>query len=176
MGDNEKKTIYRKLRNEKLQSDLLDWWKKLQINKGNRAQLRRCTTPAEAAMHAETHALMKILPRWVSYEAVATICGILAHIKQIGTGTFGQKLAMQENGKVLFSELRFRQFLSCKEWNEFYTALRRAITMLNGNANPLAVIDVILHWDEEYKGTKYSEPSKSLKFTLSKDYYSQILK
>ncbi len=176
MGKDEKKPFFWIVRDEKLQTDILVWWKGMLQNNGSKARLKRCASPSEAALHPETHSLMRILPQWFSFEAAATITGILAHVKINGDGFIAAKLGTPVNNRVPFSETRFRQFLSCREWNEFYTALRRAVTILDGNVNPLSIVDVILHWDEENRGKTYKEPGKSLKFVLSKEYYSQILK
>ena len=144
--------------------------------RGDRAQLRRCTSPEEAVLHRQTHRLTHVLPR-ASLEAVATIAGLLSHFKS-GEGDsspVGQKLARpaEPGGSAPFSETRFRQLLTSRNWNEFYRNLRRAIQVLGGDVNPLLVADTILCWDREYRGKEPTTPGKSLKFWLSKDYYTE---
>ena len=107
---------------EERQEVFTKWWARLQENNGGRAQLKRCNSPEEAALHAETHRLKSMLPNWIPLEAVATIAGVSAHIKNDTKLGFAQSLATpkEKNGRVPLSESRFRQLLSCREWDELY--------------------------------------------------------
>ena len=91
---------------------------------------------------------------------------------------FGHKLAKpsEPGATPPFSETRFRQLLSSRDWNEFYRNLRRAVQVLGGNVNPLLVADMILCWDKESLNQGYVPPGKSLKFWLSRDYYTESMK
>lgn len=170
---------FRQLFKEEDRSTLLDWWRSLDKVSGARAQLRRAASPEEAVLHPQTHRVMQILP-WASPEAAATIAGILSHIKteEDASTPLGQKLAKPSElgGSAPFSESRFRQLLSSRDVNDFYRNLRRAIQVLGGNANPLLLADLILCWDKESRKQKYAAPGKSLKFWLSRDYYTEAMK
>lgn len=163
-----------KPKKEKLIEDILAWRAGLLENNGARARLKRCETPEKAMLLRETHELLGKLSPFVSAEAVATIAGIIPHIKRDGSGKLAENLGKEKNGRVVFSEVRFRNLLACREWNEFYTALRRAVVILNGNVDPVSIIETITLWDEEKQG-RYKEPSKKLSFRLANDYYSQSL-
>ncbi len=163
--------------NEEIQKDFINWWKKLQENNGSRAQLRRCNSPEEAALHPETYRLKNVLPKWIPLEAVATIAGVSAHIRNDTAHEFARALATpkERNGQVPLSESRFRQLLSCRNWNEVYRSLRRAVTILDGNVNLTSFVDTVLLWNDEFKG-EYKRPGKGLKFELSRNYYETVMK
>lgn len=163
--------------NEEMQKVLINWWKKLQENNGGRAQLRRCKSPEEAALHSETYRLKSMLPKWVSLEAISTIAGVSAHIKNDTSLGFARSLATprEKNGRVPLSESRFRQMLSCREWDELYRTLRRSVSILDGNVNLISFIDTVLLWNDEFRGS-YKRPGKGLKFELSRDYYETAMK
>lgn len=176
----EKKIRFHELRDEDKRHELFNWWLKLQSDNGARAVLKRCSSPFEAALQPGTYQIKNILP-WYSYEALATSAGILAHIKS-GVENhfypFGYYLAhpAETGGRSPCSETRFRQFLSAREWGEFFTGLRRIVKLLNGKVNPIIVADVIFRWDREQREQKISKSVYSLKFDLSNDYYSEIEK
>jgi len=163
---------------EELQIKFVEWWKSLKEDPGARARLRRCASPEEAALLSETYQVMRIIP-WCSGECAATIAGIVSHIEEGENEkiSLAVKLAKpkKKNDRVPFSESRFRHLLSCKTWNEFYTDLRRAVQILGRTVNPLSVIDVIIAWDNELKRKQSEAIRKSIKFELSRQYYTQLM-
>ena len=172
----ERKTRYREI-NDEHAKQLVEWWFNLQKRTGPRAALRRCSTPEDAALFPDTFKIKSIMP-WISYESAAAIAGMLSHVNEKGfndSRSLATKLAMStESGRVPFSETRFRQLLSSRDWHEFYTRLRRAVKILDGNVHPLSVADVILRWDREYRLGMRNVHGHSLKFDLSNDYYTQL--
>jgi len=163
--------------NDELKKGFTIWWNKLQQDNGGRAQLRRCNSPEEAALHQQTHLLKHTLPRWLSFEAVATISAVSAHIKNSGSKRFIESLATprERNGAIPMSENHFRQLLSCKNWNELHRSLRRAVTILDGTVHLESFLDTVMQWNDEFKG-KYHSPGKSLKFRLSEEYYETAIR
>jgi CRISPR type I-E-associated protein CasB/Cse2 len=173
----EKFIHYYKLNDER-KENLIDWWRGLHKRNGPRAELRRCALPEDAALHPDVFIIHRIAA-FMSYEAAATIAGILSHVRVDNTNLnqpFAVTLGSSIDGRVKFSETRFKQLLSSRNWNEFYTRLRRCIKMFNGNVNPVSVADIILRWDEEQRYGSQKGYGHSLKFDLSNDYYSQIEK
>ena len=166
---------YRQLYNKETRDLLLDWWRDLEKSTGPRAKLRRCASPEEAALHSSTYRIMQILP-WASHEAIATMAGILSHIRSGENDplTFGAKMGKpsEPGGSSPLSELRFQQLLKSRDWNELYRNLRRAVQVLDGNINPLMVADLILSWDRDLRDDQHVVSRKSVKFQLSKDYYT----
>ncbi len=168
----------RKLKQENVER-LLAWWIGLLERNGPRAQLKRCSGPEEAALIPDTFKVKDIIPPWNTYQAAAAIAGILAHVRKEGLNihnSFAKQLALSAEGssRAVFSETRFRQLLSSKNWNEFYTGLRRAVKILNGKANPLYVADIILRWDDENRKNLVQKKANSLKYELSHEYYTQL--
>lgn len=163
--------------NEETQNILTKWWKNLQENKGGRAQLRRCRLPEDAALHPETHRLKSMLPNWVPLEAAATIAGISAYIERNSPMQFAESLATpkEKNARAPLSESRFRQLLSCRDWDELYRSLRRAVSILGGNVNLISFADTVLLWNDEFRGI-LKKSGKGLKFELSRDYYETAMK
>lgn len=175
----EKKLHYRNIKEEQ-GKELIEWWRDLLTRNGPRAALNRCSYPDEVALHPDTFRVKGIVP-WMSYEAAAVIAGILSHVREKDNRNMNRNFAatlalVQEGGRPSFSETRFRQFLSSRDWNEFYTRLRRAVKMLHGNVNPLSVADIVLRWDEEQRWGSGRGYGHSLKFDLSNEYYTQLEK
>ncbi len=161
--------------NEKTKESLLQWWGNLQKDKGGCAQLKRCHTPQEAILNPQAFRLKSVL-YWLPLEALATVAGVGSHIKKATGKQFGQALATrgEAKGRVLFSETRFRQLLSARDWVELYRLLRRAVTLLDGEVGFISFVDTVILWSEEFSG-KYKEIGKSLKFKLSEAYYTSLL-
>lgn len=177
---NEKvRTIYwMELRDDEQRQRIMEWFGMLIKTPGTRATLRRCGTPEEAALVSDTFRVKSILP-YASDEAAATIAGILSHVSgdtQINPKSLGFLLAQKKPGseKPIFSEYRFRQMLSSRDWNELYKSLMRAVKILEGNVSPLILSDFILRWDKEYRNINTVQKMKSVKFIVSKEYYSAI--
>jgi len=182
MSGVEEKTLYlSELRNTSQQERLVDWWKELQTKTGNRAELRRCYNPEDAASKPDTFRLYNILGSFRSIESAATIAGLLSHLKpesEFDFSPFGKKLAkIREGGdRPIFSESRFRHLLKSRDWNDFYTNMRRAIVVLNGRVHPLYIADIVLRWDREQKPDYVNKPGQSLRFRLSQEYYNEIIR
>jgi len=169
------------LRNTEKREQLLSWWRQLQDSPGNRAVLRRCRRPEDAASHSDAFKVHHILGKFCSIEAAASIAGLLSHIKpesEFDFTSFGKKLAAVKDGseKPVFSESRFRHLLKSNNWNDFYTQMRRAIVVLDGRIHPLFIADIIMHWDKEQNSDYLKNPGNSLRFRLSQDYYNEIIK
>lgn len=169
------------LANENQRENLLNWWRLLQNNTGNRAELRRCHSPEDAAAKADSFRVYNIIGHYYSIQAAAAIAGLLAHIKpesEFDKTPFGKKLSSIKEGgeKPVFSESRFRHLLKSRNWNDFYTNMRRAVVVLDGRVHPLTIVDIILRWDKEQKPDYITNPAYSLRFRLSQEYYTEIIK
>ena len=166
---------YRCLYDDDRREKLFKWWAGLKNNNASRARLKRCKTPAEAMLISDAIRVGSVLGKYCSAQAKASVAGLLAHIKtgETSNKSFGCMLAspVSKGGNSPYSELRFRQLITSKSWDEFYRNMRRAITVLGGNVNPMVVADVVLCWDKERSKSKLKEPGKSLVFELSNDYY-----
>ena len=162
--------------NDKTAVALTKWWENLQADNGGRAQLKRCQTPEEAALHPQTFRLKQSIS-WLPLEAVATIAGVAAHIKDTKGEDFGKSLAKPKGkkGRVPLSESRFRQLLSARDWNELYRSLRRAVTILDGKVGFVNFVEIVILWSKELQG-EFAKPGKSVKYKLSEAYYIESMK
>lgn len=135
---------------------LLDWWAGLEVDKGERADLKRAESPLRVAFSPAYHDLLRRL-REAGYrlstggrERLAVLAGLAAQVKQhtdnrrsiaaqMGTPKLG-------SDKATVSELRFRRILAIDDLDELYTQLRRAIRLLDGTANLNDLARAVFRW------------------------------
>ncbi len=165
---------------EAIPEQLLKWWESLKDNRGERAELRRAENPMEILPAKAFHRLCRILPVWEKRDllALATVAGMLAHVKTAGHGPFPRQLGTpkeQGGDKALFSELRFQQLLSSKDHDEFYQRLRRAVQLAGGSADICQLADGILHWAKDRQDASAEKPSQRFRYTWAKDYFTPTL-
>lgn len=175
-----KETFLKEIRTEEAQQNLLKWWREMHEDKGERARLRRCETPAEAALCKTVFRLRILLPFWNSQpEIPATLAGILSHIEEDDARvSFARQLARpkESGGKPLLSEHRFKKLMKSRDWDEFYQSLRRVLPLMRKQANVLSLADGIVRWGREYGKTAELKPGKGLNFFWSNEFYSEYIK
>jgi len=164
---------------EAIPERLLGWWKSLDENRGERAELRRAQTPLDILPAKAFHWLCRLLPGWEKRDllALATVAGILSHVETAGHGSFPRQLGTPKEGsdKAIFSELRFQQLLSSKDHDEFYQRLRRAVQLAGGTADICLLADGILHWAKDRQDASAEKPSQRFRYTWAKDYFTPTL-
>lgn len=170
------KITYHKLWKEDDRGRINSWWENLAQNTGERAYLRRCATPAEGIISKETYRLgYEIGWLWQKKEALATIAVMLALIKEKNQRSFPVQLGSSTKGdKPLMSEARFRHLLTARDWDDFFTALRRGLALAKYTANPLSIADGILLWDEEKRSGFLPRMKNSFRFEWSSQYYTKV--
>ncbi len=129
---------------------LLEWWKGLDKQRGDRAQLRRARDPSEVAFVPAYHHLYHQL-RLPDKEALACVAGLCVHVKEIG---FGKTLAEQMadgSDKAKVSGLRFRRLLQIEDRDELYNAMRRMVQMLGGVVNIYNLAQTVYWWNQRAK-------------------------
>lgn len=172
--------FWQELRAEETRKKLLEWWRSVRDDRAECAQLRRCETPMEAALCKSVQRLRFLFPYWDgSPEIVATMAGILAHVKENDDGgSFAMQLARPREaaGKPPLSEHRFQKLMKCRDWNEFYQALRRNLQLLNGRANVLSLADGIARWGREYGQGMDLHPGKGLHFYWAQEFFTEYLR
>lgn len=193
MGKEDKIHFYELYNHEDLIQKLYGWWNNLHGNikskdgknlpskSGIRAQLSRCSSLEEVALYPEVYNVNQFFKdEKISFETVAAITGLLSCVKTNKGKNVGliKKLATPKDGEhPVFSEMRFRKLMNSGSWKEFYTNLRRAISILDNNVNPLSVADIIMLWGRDFskvKSGEYIKPGESLKYKLAKEYYEAI--
>jgi CRISPR system Cascade subunit CasB len=161
------------------------------LGRGDRAQLKRCTSIEELETESAANLLVTHLSQdaWVKhprlkpwlkehdYGALFLIAGVLTHVKN-NSGN-GKSLAwrvgnanISKGTPVPMSELRFRRLLRARDIEDFYRQVRRAVQLANGDVDAAVLADDLLAWCyEESLKTRESRPSNSLKFRWARDYY-----
>jgi len=134
---------------------ILDWWREIKAHRGDRAELRRCRTPAEVAFVPAYYRLKAALPTW-DREKLAVIAGILADVE---TPVEGVRLAVQfarpkEGGTTpRVSEARFRRLLRVEDYDyaELFPMMKRLVTMIDRKANIPDLVRGLYGWNPRTK-------------------------
>ena len=167
--------LYRK--NE--QDRLLKWWRALDGNRGERAQLRRAESADDVLLTVAFARFLKIVDRSEAYQLFdnAMLAGLLSRVeKDDDSHSFAEALAKPKAGgsKAAMSELRFRQLQKSQDVDEFFRRMTRAISLLCGTVNVLSLADGILHWLKEHRQSVDQNPQKRLAVRWASDYYSNL--
>lgn len=150
-------TTYLKFEHDSPETQVLfGWWLALNDNRGDRAELRRCSTLAEVAFTPAYHRLRIDLMKFgaVNADSLAMVAGLTAKVK---SNLVGNSLAEQmaipkdsssKDGKAKVSGLRFRRLLKLKEREELFTAMGRVIALLGGAVNLQSLADSVYYWND----------------------------
>ena len=129
------------------------WWKRIQDDRGMRADLRRCksvtevlTTPAFSRFCTEARVFLKT--DGYRETRLAAVFGLLAYIEHLGDETLPMQMAESKGGTPLVSELRFRRLLQERDIDRLYASLIRVLRMLNRKANPLRLAQDVYYWND----------------------------
>lgn len=132
---------------------LFSWWKELENNKGDRAELRRCRSATDVVF---TQAFFRFLREINSKERknidqLALIAGVLAHVKTNDSSKrIAEQMATPKSGSnARVSGLRFRRLLKIDNRDELYPALVRLIHLLDGTANIFSLAESAFYWSEK---------------------------
>ncbi len=132
---------------------LLEWWKGLDKDRGERAALRRCRSLTEVAFVPSFHHLLRKLSQCntVNAEGLALVAGLVAHVKSNNPGT-GIAVQMAKSkkpgGSAALSGLRFRRLLKIQTKEELYPALVRVIALLGGTVNLASLAKNAYEWND----------------------------
>jgi CRISPR system Cascade subunit CasB len=138
---------------------LLEWWKELEENKGDRANLRRCATPLETTFLPASYKLLSKLQTCSSNwnrDKICAIAGILSHVREDTSEDFAKKLSQKKPGsdQALFSDLRFRKLLQYSNIAEdelFYQNMIRALHILEFKVNICELFNSLYFWGDRVK-------------------------
>ena len=173
---------YRRLTDEDSER-LINWWRRLQDNPGERAQLRRADSPSDALLTTAFAQFLRQMPGYWGVDSgagillsdAASVATILARVKEHVEGrSFAKTLGMPKEvgGKAVMSELRFQQLQKSRTEDEFFLRLCRALALLDGKVNIISLADNILHWLREYRFAPATRPQNRLAVKWASDYYS----
>jgi len=116
---------------------LFRWHTGLDKDRGTRAELRRCASPAAVVMTPEFHRLCREWQQWLpdnraSLNRLAAIIGLASHLKKTGGNQrIAEQMATARNNSPVISELRFRRLLQQETIDDLYPNLVRIIKHLN---------------------------------------------
>lgn len=128
------------------------WWRSLDDNRGDRAELRRCGTLAEVVFTPAYHRLRQSVCRSgaVHDDGLALVAGLVARVKSnaLDHTVAGQMATGKSDGSARVSGLRFRRLLKVKEREEFFTAMGRVIALLSGTVNLQSLAKSAYFWND----------------------------
>lgn len=131
---------------------LAAWWLALNENRGDRAELRRCSTLAEVAFTPAYHRLRLDLIKFgaVNADSLAMVAGLAARVKSnlVGNTLAEQMATGKSDGSARVSGLRFRRLLKVKERENLFTAMGRVIALLGGAVNLQSLADSVYYWND----------------------------
>jgi CRISPR system Cascade subunit CasB len=161
-------TTYLRFNNDSAEMQALTkWWKDLDDNRGDRAELRRCATLADVAFTPAYHHLRLAVNKfgWVNSDSLALVAGLSARVEEnIAGDTLAEQMATgKADGSARVSGLRFRRLLKVKESDDaLFTAMRRVIALLGGAVNLQNLANSLYFWnDKTRKDWAYEYYSKS---------------
>ena len=130
---------------------LLEWWNKLQDNRGDRAELRRAASIDQVMFNPAFHRLWRGLKgtSWQRAERVALIAALAARIREHrAERSFATQLGTPAKGreKAAFSGLRFRRLLQAKDSAELLKGCSRAIAMCDNKINLPNLAESVYWW------------------------------
>lgn len=133
---------------------LSEFWQGLEIDKGARAELRRCKRPEEVVLVPGFHRLCSRLHPLLKKEQpgwemrFAAIAGLLAHVRQLSSKkTLAEQMAESKGDSPVVSELRFRRLLQ-RDRSDLYGALIRVLGLLDKKANPHDLARSVYYWGD----------------------------
>ena len=170
------------LLNEQDQVYLEKWWKWLDQNRGDRAQLRRANSPDDILLSPPFfHFLQQMPDKWsngndIPLSDAAMVAAVLAHVRSISDTPFAKALATHREGgsTPIMSELRFQQLQKSQYPDEFFRRLCRAIAMLKGKASITDLAESVLLWLREHRTSPARKPERRLAVRWATDYYSAL--
>lgn len=128
------------------------WWRSLDDNRGDRAELRRCGTLAEVVFTPAYHRLRQSVCRSgaVHDDGLALVAGLVARVKNnaMDHTVAGQMATGKSDGSARVSGLRFRRLLKVKEREDFFTAMGRVIALLGGTVNLQSLAKSAYFWND----------------------------
>lgn len=141
---------------------IIAWQKGLNTERGDRAELRRCRSPAEVAFVPAFYRLKTRTPQGLDPERLAAVAGILSHV-EIPPGTDGRVTIAElfarptEGGSApRISDPRFRRLLRVADddYAELYPMLTRMIRQLDRRVPEPAIpglIRGVYRWNQTTK-------------------------
>jgi len=131
---------------------LIEWWRGLDKNRGERAVLRRSRAFSEIVFSPAYHRLRSALLHHgtVDDDGLALLAGLAVHVKvqSEGSSIAEQMATGKPDGSARVSGLRFRRLLKVKERAELFGAMIRIIALLGGTTNIQSLAQSMYFWND----------------------------
>ncbi len=139
--------------NEKAGGLLLEWWKELTENRGDRADLKRTSKPVAVMFNPAYHRFrIRLLSAGfnVNNERLAVVVGLSARVKDNNSSkpVARQMGELKSAGRQSVAELRFRRILETDQPEELFPILIRALSLLGNTVNLLDLADSVYGWND----------------------------
>lgn len=146
-------TAYLKFEHESPETlALITWWQSLGDNRGDRAELRRCSTLAEVVFTPAYHKLRLSVGKFgqVNADGLALVAGLAARVKSHVPGdTLAEQMATgKADDSARVSGLRFRRVLKIKDREELFMAMGRVVALLGGAVNLHSLANNLYYWND----------------------------
>ncbi len=142
-------------RNDQITGALLAWWRGLEQNRGDRAELRRS---ADLLQVMQTEAFQAARRRLIAAglsdaesrrSRLAAIVALAAHVKGLSDQPLPETFSPGDKPAV--SPLRFRQILEAADDDELFTRLRRVLPLVDSAINLPALSADVWHWGDSVR-------------------------
>jgi CRISPR system Cascade subunit CasB len=132
---------------------LITWWRMLNENRGDRAQLRRCGTLTEVVLTPAYHRLRHAVCRYgaVHEDGLAAMAGLAAKVKtNVVESSIAEQMASGkgDSARARVSGLRFRRVLKVKDQEELFTTMGRVIALLGESVNLQSMAQSVYFWND----------------------------
>jgi CRISPR system Cascade subunit CasB len=138
------------------------WWKALDDNRGDRAELRRCEDLLQVM---QTPAFQRIRRQLVEKglksedserDRLAAVIGLTAHVASTADPALHKALprlaeAFSKGDKPAVSPLRFRQLLDARTDDELFTRLRRVLPLVKADVNLFELANSVFYWGDSVR-------------------------
>ena len=138
---------------------LFGWWKALDDNRGDRAELRRCQTLLEVMMTSAFQRIrqqlleMGLKPEDSKRDRLAAVIGLAAQVTSVADPASQKALpslaeAFSKEDKPAVSPLRFRQLLDARTDDELFTRMRRVLPMVKESVSLFNLANDVFYWGD----------------------------
>jgi len=138
---------------------LFRWWKALNDNRGDRAELRRCEDLLQVMQTSAFQRIrrqlveMGLRPEDSERDRLAAVIGLAAHVTAPTDAEIQKALprvseAFSEGDKPAVSPLRFRQLLDARTDDELFTRLRRVLPLVKDRVNLFDLANAVFYWGD----------------------------
>ena len=136
---------------------LFRWWQGLDDDRGGRAALRRAPDitavvmlPVYQRLHRRLQAAGWPAGTWRD-DHLAAAAGLLAHVKTHTEQSLPAAMSQRDGDKPRLSALRFMRLLDSPDIDALFTGLRRALPLLQHQADVQALAIDVVDWGDAVK-------------------------